>query len=1022
MAEREGSLTKAVNLEVAIGLRRGSMNRVRDELASFEKLTAKIADSLAKKYKHLAPAIAKALRDEALQEERFQAKSIAKREREEQKSLYRRARMYEKVLRETHKFEESDDARHQRVMNARLKEAEKVRTDLRKASLLEQRRVSREALRQEQADMRSHMAAIRSMERQNIRQNLAANSAMRGDERGARVQRGLQGGWDRLGAQGDRAYAGQQGRGGPRSLLSGRGSMGGFIGLPGGLGGMYMAGPVGAAASIGVAAGTGLYQQGSQAAEGYRSSDMALRRMYSYVGSDERSRGNTFGSMKQRTLSLAARTGGSVEESANAMQEALTNMISPENAQSFAEMAQSLALMENVDLKETIKGMAAIKNAFELTEDEMLQVPDILAAAMQEGNVKIEGLSGVIGQTAQVAADAGKTGLQGLKDLSAGIAAFTLRGVPGEVASTSMRSIMMNIQNPSAKAKKVQEEIGYTATPSAARSHPQGAVGVLLELERAAKAKGRTMSEAFSGEARTQKILPLLLKENGKAVREALQFQENAISGRRMAGISDELNDTPSKRMDRLRAQNEISLNLAGEKTNFIFEGMAEAWSAFLSGMAGRDPMNEMRQAEFQARQDRKALEAGKTTPSALEAVVKRETAEWERKKELEIIKLDQASDANKALIEEVEKLYNKALPSLNKGLSAAGQGMDKWGARIVELTNLQKEANTAAQDRNAALDAASGDFGGVASIFGALAEEKKYAGLAATGKTASERVGFLEQKQAATMSFAGMDLESVANKGINDKDLEAYIESQITSKRLRGYEASKFRRETRETARGFQRQTEKGLLNFQKAGGAGDFAADFTRQRLGTGEGKIEGQIKTGMEKANASYGYAKADYEDYAKKIHDAEMSWTNIAAKIVEANESMKTLNTLNGIFEAYRIALDLGDALKAMKAGTVPVPTDRLKAEQERASPTKNQSDIDIQNIHEKLGMDNESGFVGPGSSNGVAKLGGTVYNQQKYNISVTVPEGTMDPEAVAQAVADKLRTNQERGRVTLTPAA
>lgn len=1038
MAEREGSLTKAVNLDIGINLRRGSMNRVRDELASFEKLTAQIADKLAKKYKHLAPQIAKALRDEGLAQERFQARSIASRERAEQKAMYRRQKMYEKTLREVHKFELSDDARHQRLMTDNLRAAEKTRMDVRKARLLEGRRVAREALRQEQADLRSHMAALRHMERQNLRANAAANNAMRGDERGARAQRGLQAGWDRLGAQGERAYAGPAGggrRGGGFMRGRGRGSMGGFIGLPGGLGGMYMAGPVGAAASIATVAGAGLYQAGAGAAEGYRSSDMAMRRMYSYVGSGERSRGNTFPQMRARTESLALGSGISVTSAAEAMQEALTNMISPENAQSFAEMAQSLALMENVDLKETVKGLAAIKNAFDLTEDEMMQVPDILAAAMQEGNVKIEGLSGVIGQTAQVAADAGKSGLQGLKDLSAGIAAFTLRGVPGEVASTSMRSVYMNIKSPSTSARKVQEEIGYTATPAAVRAHSEGVVGVLIELEKAAKAKGRTMYEAFSGEARTQKILPLLTKQGGKAVQEAKGFQQQALTEGRMKKILAELMGSPQKKMSVTETRAEIAKNRIGQNMDPVFQVMASEWADFLEILSGQRSFLGITPGGAAPAPDDRALAMDKARReqatnwkmdmSPLREAIAQQEGQKERDLELGRMRFHQLQNDVNSTSKEIEKLYNKVMPSFNKAMSIAASGMDKWGKRIVDLGELKSGSAVAASDRMSALDAAAGDFGGVAPMLGLIDQESRLGARAHAGANVSERVAALQQKQDATMGFAGMDIAGIAERGFSDKDLDAYIESQITSKRMRGVEASRFRKDTRAKARAFEKEAQAGLSAFQRAGGGDSaaFAADFTRQRLAGGEEEIAGQIKTGMEKANVSYDAAKADYEKYAEKVHMLETSWNSVAARMAEAVDTTKELNTQMDILNAKSTMGLILDSLTKirMNAGR-EVPSDVLKSNAEGLSPVQNQSDIDIQNIHDKLGIQNESSFVGPGSSNGVAKMGGTVYNQQKYNIAVTVPEGTMDPEAVAQAVADKLRTNQERGRVTLTPAA
>jgi hypothetical protein len=955
-----------------------------------------------------------------------------------------------------------DDEEKQRGRMARLRLANEARDARERSRQAEQaaRRHYAEMDRLQRESERRSTAAMRSLERQSMNANAAANRAIRQGGGGRAPS------WDSMpgagGGGGGRAGGGGRGIGG----MGGRGAIGGFVGLPGGMGGFYMPGAAGAALSVGqslVRSSAGAYMEQN---EKFRESDMALRRMYSYVGQDERGRGNDFSRMSGTARRMSVSRGMSIPESAGAMQEALTNAIPAEQAERFATMADALAKMEGVDLKTTVSGLAAIRNAYGLSMEDMEKVPNMLAAAMQEGNVKIQGLSNVIGQTAQLSAEAFGGGLEGLEQLLGTMSAFTLKGVPAEVASTSMRSMASNVINPSESAKKVQKEIGFAMTPDKVKAMG-GITQAFGAMQEAAAKRGgirggmSSMFEAFTGEVRTAKIMPTILNKGGADVQAAIAAQRGAVGENRMARIDRELMESPQMRFQKAEARKDLALqNMAEGGAAVLWEEMkaeaAEAMGRLFMGAksisestgggapvtadqaamlsADADQLSAAKIADIRRgidpEQDRHNVKVIAQRMAKFDEELKAEQEKFQARlrdeKGQEILAVEKSVDANKDLAEEVQKIVNKAMPTFQKGLTIASSAMDKWGHKLAELSALHGAIQNSQTERERALSGAGP--GNAGSILQTLERESEFGNMAANAKTSAEKIGFLGQQQEAGGAFAGMDLASIARSGsVNEGDLNAYIESQIRSKRLKGYDAIQFRRSMQQRARGFAKEVVGGRASFDRAGGGTDeeFAADFALQRGKGVRAEMGAVLKGGEAEATEKYAEAKANYEFYANRMKDVEMSWSTILEKMQMSESSLEGLSSqsfLTEIRAAAEAAKSLNDSLLDIKGRATPQSIDSLRREQDSNFPIEDVPGSDKMEIDRKLGLDSESGFIVPGARNQVAGNGNTVYNQQKINVTVNVPEGVTDPEGVAQAVADKLRTDQERGRVTLTPAA
>lgn len=322
--------------------------------------------------------------------------------------------------------------------------------------------------------------------------------------------------------------------------------VGGFAGMAGGggFGGLTFSGKGAGLATAAV----GLAQWGISKADDYRESDLAVHRMMTLVNGAERAMGNDFQHMRAEAAKLATELGITIPQAADAMREALTNDISPENAPQFVKGANRLAMMEGNDLNTTITSIASIRNAYSLSEKQMQEVPDILFAAMDRGNVKMRDLANQIGQLSGVANQAGIT----LKPLMATLANVTLKGMNADVAATALRNLSQKLASPTDKMIEAQNKIGLRLTPEVLERDFVGAMNKFHEL---AVAKGIDPGKGVGADFRMSKILPYIWGDKGAGINQAMEDQNAAIRDHRASQGGDEMLDTEAKKWASVKEQ-----------------------------------------------------------------------------------------------------------------------------------------------------------------------------------------------------------------------------------------------------------------------------------------------------------------------------------------------------------------------------------------------------------------------------------------------------------------------------------
>ena len=98
-------------------------------------------------------------------------------------------------------------------------------------------------------------------------------------------------------------------------------------------------------------------------------------------------------------------------------------------------------------------------NAYGLKATDANKVTNTLVATVANGKMHMEDLAGSLGKVLPAAAKSNVS----LQEIGAAMAVMTAQGTPAADAATYLRQTLLNLQNPSGKAKKAMQEIGLTA-------------------------------------------------------------------------------------------------------------------------------------------------------------------------------------------------------------------------------------------------------------------------------------------------------------------------------------------------------------------------------------------------------------------------------------------------------------------------------------------------------------------------------------------------------------------------------
>lgn len=209
----------------------------------------------------------------------------------------------------------------------------------------------------------------------------------------------------------------------------------------------------------------------------------------SEVGAVSGATGKELGQLRQAALDAGRDTAYSATEAAKAEAELTKAGMSTRDVLGGGlKGALSLAAAGQIDLADAATITAQSLNTFHLNGAAASHTADILAAASNKSASDVEQLSRGMAQAGLVASQAGWN----FKDTTAVLAAFADRGLQGSDAGTSLKTMLLALENPSTKAAQTMRELGihtydangHFVTASGLAGQLKDKLGGLSEQER----------------------------------------------------------------------------------------------------------------------------------------------------------------------------------------------------------------------------------------------------------------------------------------------------------------------------------------------------------------------------------------------------------------------------------------------------------------------------------------------------------------------------------------------------------
>lgn len=129
----------------------------------------------------------------------------------------------------------------------------------------------------------------------------------------------------------------------------------------------------------------------------------------------------------------------------------------------FAEEAARFAKATNSSLADSVDLLSAALASYGLKADDVDRVSKAFFVGIDKGRLTAAELSNSFGRIATVGADLGVS----LEEMSAALAAISVRGTKSSEAITQLRAIMSALQKPSVAMRKTLEEMGFTSAETA---------------------------------------------------------------------------------------------------------------------------------------------------------------------------------------------------------------------------------------------------------------------------------------------------------------------------------------------------------------------------------------------------------------------------------------------------------------------------------------------------------------------------------------------------------------------------
>ena len=289
----------------------------------------------------------------------------------------------------------------------------------------------------------------------------------------------------------------------------------------------------------GIAAGLGM------AVKSAADFDQSMANVYSVMAPDEV---NQFsGSLKDLAITMGADTKYSATEAAQGIEELLKAGVSVTDIMNGGlKGALSLATAGELSLGDAAEIASTALNAFKNDNLSVQQAADILAGAANASATSVSELKFGLSSVSAVASSVGWS----FKDTTTALALFAQSGLKGQDAGTSLKTMLMNLQPTTDKARDAMKQLGIiTADGSNKFVDAQGHFKSLAEIS-------DVLQDSMSGLTDAQRLQYMQTMFGSDAIRAAnILFKEGAKGANDMATAMGKVgaDDVAAKKMDTLK-------------------------------------------------------------------------------------------------------------------------------------------------------------------------------------------------------------------------------------------------------------------------------------------------------------------------------------------------------------------------------------------------------------------------------------------------------------------------------------
>ncbi|WP_448669234.1 phage tail tape measure protein [Enterobacter mori] len=288
--------------------------------------------------------------------------------------------------------------------------------------------------------------------------------------------------------------------------------------------GKSMAGSMAAAG----AAGTGIATAGTMAGvkllmPGY-SFAQKNSELQAVLGVDKQS--PEMEALRKQARQLGDNTAASADDAASAQIIIAKSGGDADAIQAATPVTLNMALSNRRSMEENAALLTGMKSAFQLSNDQIAHIGDVLSMTMNKTAADFDGLSDALTYAAPVAKNAGVS----IEQTAAMVGALHDAKITGSMAGTGSRAILSRLQAPTGKAFEAIKELGVKTSDAKGNTRP--IFSILKEMQRSfeknnlgTSQRGEYMKTIFGEEASSAAAVLMTAASTGKLDKLAAAFK-----------------------------------------------------------------------------------------------------------------------------------------------------------------------------------------------------------------------------------------------------------------------------------------------------------------------------------------------------------------------------------------------------------------------------------------------------------------------------------------------------------------